>query len=135
MVNGIFVQAGNRAFMNEEHVELDEKALEAASEIARKGGTPLFFAFDHELCGIIGAADEIRPTSRDAIALLRKEGIDVIMLTGTTRRPPRRFRRASNSAMSSRMFCRPIKNQLFANWKTKARSWPWSATALTMPRL
>ncbi len=82
MVNGIFVQAGNQAFMNEEHVALDEKALEAASEIARKGGTPLFFAFDHELCGIIGAADEIRPTSRDAIALLRKEGIDVIMLTG-----------------------------------------------------
>lgn len=86
VVNGITVLAGNQTFMNEQHIALPAQADEAAAKIADQGGTPLYFAFDGILTGIIGAADEVRASSRDAISLLRKDGIEVIMLTGDNAR-------------------------------------------------
>ncbi len=85
-VDGIHVQAGNAVFMEQEGIVLSENARKAAQDVADLGGTPLFFAFDGRLCGLIGAADEVRATSRAAIARLRKEGVDVIMLTGDNAR-------------------------------------------------
>lgn len=85
-VDGIHVQAGNAVFMEQEGISLSKNARKVAQDVADLGGTPLFFAFDGRLCGLIGAADEVRATSRAAIARLRKEGVDVIMLTGDNAR-------------------------------------------------
>ena len=56
-----------------------------AEQFATEGKTPLFFAKNGELVGIIAVADEVKETSAAAIAALRSLGVDVRMLTGDNR--------------------------------------------------
>ncbi len=81
-IDGKKIQAGNLAFMKEQNIPVSQKAENEAARAAKAGGTPLYFAADGKLIGLICVADEIRETSRQAIAGLRAEGIQVIMLTG-----------------------------------------------------
>lgn len=53
-----------------------------AAALAEQGKTPLFFAYDGALLGMIAVADVIKPDSPEAIAALQKMGIRVVMLTG-----------------------------------------------------
>ncbi len=54
--------------------------------LAGEGKTPLFFAVDGRLLGVIAVADTVKPTSREAIAGMRAMGLDVVMLTGDNAR-------------------------------------------------
>ena len=56
-----------------------------AEQFAAEGKTPLFFAKNGELAGIIAVADEVKETSAKAITALRSLGVDVRMLTGDNR--------------------------------------------------
>ena len=56
-----------------------------AEQFAAEGKTPLFFAKNGELVGIIAVADEVKETSAEAISALRSLGVDVRMLTGDNR--------------------------------------------------
>ena len=47
-----------------------------------KGQTPLFVAKDGKLEGIISVADTIKETSKEAVALMKKAGLHMVMLTG-----------------------------------------------------
>jgi Cu2+-exporting ATPase len=73
--------AGNRAFISKT-VSITSKALEIADQAAFLGKTPLFFAADGQLIGIIAVADELKQDSPEAIAQLKHMGIQVIMLSG-----------------------------------------------------
>ena len=73
------IAAGNAALMDELGVAVDRAALD---ELARAGKTPLLFAKNGELVGIIAVADDVKATSAAAIAALGKLGIRTIMLTG-----------------------------------------------------
>lgn len=73
------IAAGNAALMDELGVTVDRAALD---ELARAGKTPLLFAKNSELVGIIAVADDVKATSAAAIAALKKLGIRTIMLTG-----------------------------------------------------
>lgn len=73
------IAAGNAALMDELGVAVDRAALD---ELARAGKTPLLFAKNSELVGIIAVADDVKATSATAIAALGKLGIRTIMLTG-----------------------------------------------------
>ena len=77
--------AGNRAMMEEAGVDLSEW-LPRAEALASEGKTPLYFAREDGLLGIIAVADIPKATSRDAVAAFRSLGIDVVMLTGDNRR-------------------------------------------------
>ena len=57
-----------------------------AEQLAEEGKTPLFFARDGALCGIIAVADTIKEDSPQAIAEMRNMGIHVVMLTGDNQR-------------------------------------------------
>ena len=57
-----------------------------AEQLAVEGKTPLFFARDGALCGIIAVADTIKEDSPQAIAEMRNMGIHVVMLTGDNQR-------------------------------------------------
>ena len=61
---------------------LDSNILESANEIADKGQTPILFAYDNKLIGIIAVADAIKEDSTQAISQLKSMGIHVVMLTG-----------------------------------------------------
>ena len=52
------------------------------SELASRGRTPLFFEEEGRLIGVIAAADVIKEDSPEAVAQLRKMGLEVVMLTG-----------------------------------------------------
>ena len=77
--------AGNRAMMEENGVDLGSH-LAAADALAENGRTPLYFAQDGRLMGVIAVADTVKPTSAAAIAAFRDLGIDVVLLTGDNKR-------------------------------------------------
>lgn len=76
------IAAGNVRLMNELGAEVPAGVAE---QFATEGKTPLFFAKNSELVGTIAVADEVKETSAEAIAALRKLGVDVRMLTGDNR--------------------------------------------------
>ena len=59
---------------------------EKADRLAEQGKTPLFFAKDEVLLGVIAVADVIKDDSRQAVAELQDMGIRVVMLTGDNER-------------------------------------------------
>lgn len=81
-VHKMKVLAGNVAFMKEQGIPVSAKVTQQAQKAAKAGGTPLYFAVNGYMMGLINVADEIRQTSKLAIHDLRAQGIDVIMLTG-----------------------------------------------------
>ena len=84
-VQGARFLAGNKAMMEENQIDLTA-AGEAPEALAGAGKTPLYFAQDGRLIGIVAVADTVKPTSAAAIAALRDLGLEVVMLTGDNRR-------------------------------------------------
>lgn len=80
-VDGHDVLAGNEPYLASAGIDTASAAPEVA-RLAAEGKTPLLIAEDGLLVGVIGVADRIRPTSRDAIARLRADGLRVVLLTG-----------------------------------------------------
>ena len=76
------IAAGNVRLMDELGVTVPAGLAE---QFAAEGKTPLFFAKNGELAGTIAVADKVKETSAEAIAALRKLGVDVRMLTGDNR--------------------------------------------------
>ena len=76
------IAAGNMRLMDELGAKVPSGLAE---QFATEGKTPLFFAKNGELVGTIAVADEVKETSAEAIAALRKLGVDVRMLTGDNR--------------------------------------------------
>ena len=76
---------GNRAMMEETGVNLGAFG-EKAEELAAQGKTPLYFADEHKVLGLIAVADTPKPTSAAAVAAFQKLGLEVVMLTGDNQR-------------------------------------------------
>lgn len=76
------IAAGNVRLMSELGAEVPAGLAE---QFATEGKTPLLFAKNGKLVGTIAVADEVKETSAEAIAALRKLGVDVRMLTGDNR--------------------------------------------------
>lgn len=76
---------GNRKMLQDAGLYTEDiKALE--EQLAGEGKTPLFFARGGRLLGIIALADMVKPTSRAAIAEMKRMGLEVVMLTGDNAR-------------------------------------------------
>ena len=84
-LNGKVLYGGSGKFIKT--VAQVSDALEAeATKLAEAGKTPLFFAEDGKLCGIIAVADTIKADSPQAVRELQGMGIHVVMLTGDNER-------------------------------------------------
>ena len=84
-VSGRDVAIGNEALMRERGIDVAPLRADA-ERLAGDAKTPVYVAVDGVLAGLLAVADPIKASSRDAIATLRARGIDVVMLTGDTRR-------------------------------------------------
>jgi Cu2+-exporting ATPase len=69
----------------------DEKAGQISEQFASEGKTPLMFAYDGRLLGIIAVADVIKEDSPQAVKQLQNMGIKVVMLTGDNERTARKI--------------------------------------------
>jgi Cu+-exporting ATPase len=80
-VEGRRVLIGTTGFLTAQGI--DPSVLAEKADMLRRGGaTAVLVAVDGKPAGVIGIADQVKDTTPAALAALRKEGIEVIMLTG-----------------------------------------------------
>ena len=77
------VAAGSAALLAEMGIEVGS-LREAADSFAARALTPVFVAADDTPLGVLGIADPLKPGARDAVARLRRMGLQVVMLSGDT---------------------------------------------------
>ncbi len=83
--NGIKYHAGNEKFFDE--LRIDTTPIRnTINKLAGEGKTPLIFAGDKNIIGVIAVADVEKSTSEAAVEEFRNLGIDVVMLTGDNER-------------------------------------------------
>jgi Cu+-exporting ATPase len=83
-VDGKTLALGNRQLFDKLKTELG--ALDAkASQLRREGQIIVFIAVDGHACGLLAVTDPIKPSTPDALRVLQKDGIRIVMLTGDTR--------------------------------------------------
>ncbi len=84
-IEGHNVAVGNLALMRE--CGIDPSPLDGdVTRLQNEGKTVMLVAIDGAVQGVIAVADTIKPTSRAAVGALRRQGIDVWLLTGDNRR-------------------------------------------------
>ena len=70
-------------------VPVSKALMSQAEKLAEAGKTPLLFARNNQLLGIVAVADVIKPDSPQAVKELQSMGIHVVMLTGDNERTAR----------------------------------------------
>ena len=85
VIDNKIVMGGSYAFVSGV-VDFDNAVTEKYNALAEQGKTPMFFARDNKLLGIIAVADVIKEDSPRAIKELRDMGIKTVMLTGDNKR-------------------------------------------------
>ena len=92
-LHGASVLAGNRAMLEEAGISLGSLG-DKGEALARDGKTPLYFAEDGRMLGVVAVADTPKPTSAEAVRQFQALGIDVVMLTGDNQRTAQAVGRA-----------------------------------------
>lgn len=78
---GARLAGGNGRFIGG-HAHISPQLLQTSEQLAAEGKTPLFFAKDGQMLGMIAVADVIKEDSPKAVRELQNMGIRVVMLTG-----------------------------------------------------
>ena len=87
-LDGSRLAGGNLKYISQT-AEVTDAVRRQAERLAEEGKTPLFFARDGKLLGIIAVADVIKEDSPQAVRELQNMGIHVVMLTGDNERTAR----------------------------------------------
>jgi P-type Cu+ transporter len=85
VVEGSFLAAGNERLMDDYAVDPAPLAADA-ERLTGEGKTAIHVAVDGKLAGLLAVADPLKATSREAVARLRRMGLEVVLLTGDNRR-------------------------------------------------
>ena len=83
-VGGVEMLLGNARLLEERGIEVGSLA-ERAQALRQDGQTVVFLAIGGRAAGLIGVADPIKPSSREALDQLRLHGLRIVMLTGDNR--------------------------------------------------
>ena len=78
-----FITVGNLRLIREAGVDLGAGTADA-ERLVQSGRTPMVVLRGEEPIGLIGVMDTVRPESAEAVARLRKMGLEVVLLTGDT---------------------------------------------------
>ena len=124
--------AGNLRMMEARGIETGTFA-EAAGRLADEGKTPLFFAQDGELLGIVAVADTVKPSSAAALVVLKGMGIRTVMLTGDNERTAAAIQREVGADVYKRQTCRRCARTVLATCWRRASIRPRSPRGLGSP--
>jgi len=80
-INDISVAVGNMKLIEELRID-PEGYSDKAESLRQNSETVMFVAIDGQIAGILGVADPIKKTTPDAIHALKKEHVEVVMVTG-----------------------------------------------------
>jgi Cu+-exporting ATPase len=83
-VDGRMVLVGNAALLDANGVSRGDVESQVEA-LRREGQTVMFVAVEGQLAGLLGVSDPIRETTPEALQLLRRDGLRVIMATGDSR--------------------------------------------------
>jgi Cu+-exporting ATPase len=83
-VDGRSIALGNRAMMEQVGFAADDLAQRAES-LRGEGQTVMFAAIDGKPAGLLGVADPIKESTKEAVSLLHDSGVQIVMLTGDSR--------------------------------------------------
>ncbi|HEV8606664.1 MAG TPA: copper-translocating P-type ATPase [Tepidisphaeraceae bacterium] len=83
-VNGHRIALGNIKLLEQLRIDTGD-AVSRAEQLRADGQTVMFLAVDEKPVGIVGVADPIKPSTPEAIRLLRQDGVRLVMLTGDSR--------------------------------------------------
>ena len=75
---------GNEKLMKERSIDI-RAFIDRAQTLAEEAKTPMYFAINNKLAGVIAVADPIKPDSVEAIKRLQSHGLRIVMLTGDNR--------------------------------------------------
>ena len=87
-IDGDRVIGGSKKFISES-VQIPQKLCDISEKLAEDGKTPMFFAKEDKVLGMIAVADVIKEESPSAINELKKMGIHTVMLTGDNEKTAR----------------------------------------------
>lgn len=83
-IHGKMILSGNQRLIKEHDIDLSPvEAL--AQQLSNHGKTPLYYAYDGQIIGLIVVSDVLKQTSAKAIEQLKAMGLSVYMLTGDNR--------------------------------------------------
>lgn len=88
IMNSQTLMGGSMKFISS-RVSVPDSLKQQAEHLAEQGKTPLLFASDNKLAGIIAVADVIKEDSPQAVKELQNMGIRVVMLTGDNEKTAR----------------------------------------------
>ncbi len=91
-VNNKIYYLGNLRLINEQNINI-KNFEEKSTKFADEGKTPLYFADEESVLGIISVADIVKPTSEAAIKEFEAMGIEVVMLTGDNKKTAEAIRK------------------------------------------
>ena len=84
-LKGIYQQkillSGNKRLMQENNIDLSQ-VYQQSQKFAEVGKTPVYYAYDGKIIGLIVVSDVLKSTSQQAIDLLKRRGLSIYMLTG-----------------------------------------------------
>ena len=115
--------AGNLNLMTENKIPIGNLAAKANS-LAEEGKTPLFFADQDKILGIIAVADVVKATSKAALDSFAKMGIEAIMLTGDNKKTAEAIRRQLNIDRTIAELMPQDKEREIRNIQESGRKWP-----------
>lgn len=81
-VEGKDLFIGTRRLMKNHNISIPDAHLARMEDLEKQGKTAMLVAVDNEFAGIVAVADTVKDTSKEAIARLKKLGLDVVMITG-----------------------------------------------------
>ena len=80
------VVAGNRILFKEMQIDLDDNLLSKASAYEEQGKTAMLVALDGKASGVLAISDQLKSSAVEAVAELKKMGLQVVMITGDNAR-------------------------------------------------
>ena len=80
-INDVTYYIGNTRLANELGINLDSE-MKLINKLSSNGNTVLLVCEKERILGVFGIKDKVKETSKEAISLLKEQGVNVVMLTG-----------------------------------------------------